>query len=380
MTANTAATTAKKNKKGAKMSLNAFLADESTGSWADEMSDLPTMTSAVYEQAINGTSDDSPSTTRGGFQGGRPQTERPDRPWRNDGGRGGARRDQPQREVKEIPDQPPYTAYIGGLPYSATQDSLGAIFTPHVCTNVRIPVDRDSGKVKGFAYVEFTTREGLQYALDKINSGDLIMDGRKMRADVADAPKREGSGKFTPQRDDSRDFSEWRRDTPLQPTPSASQRQSSFSSSAGGFSSRSASRGRDRPTPPTSSSRFSNDTEWKGGAFSKPASAGGSDSRPQSRQPPRNDRSPSSHTPSRAPASGGNRPPVREERPFDNNWRRAGDAPAPVVSSASRQHSRPSTSGAASKPGFESRAPPARREDPKVADLEAKLRKARLGQ
>ena len=87
--------------------------------------------------------------------------------------------------------------YVGGLSYSTTEDSLRALFEKvGEVASVNIITDRDSGRSKGFGFVEMTTDQGAKAAIEKYNGTEL--DGRRLTVNEAkpQAPKsnRGGSG------------------------------------------------------------------------------------------------------------------------------------------------------------------------------------------
>ena len=79
--------------------------------------------------------------------------------------------------------------YVGNLPYSATEATLRELFA--VCgevTSVSIITDRDSGRSKGFGFVEMATDAAAQQAIGQINGKNV--DDRAIT--VAEArPQRE---------------------------------------------------------------------------------------------------------------------------------------------------------------------------------------------
>jgi RNA recognition motif-containing protein len=84
--------------------------------------------------------------------------------------------------------------YVGNLPYSVTDDRLREIFsTVGNVESAKVIIDRDSGRSKGFGFVEMMSDEEAQAAIAQING--MQEDGRAMNVSEArpQAP-REGSG------------------------------------------------------------------------------------------------------------------------------------------------------------------------------------------
>lgn len=64
--------------------------------------------------------------------------------------------------------------YVGNLPFSATRDNLNELFTPFgTVDSVKIVTDRDTGRSKGFGFVEMSTDDEAQAAIDKLNGSDM---------------------------------------------------------------------------------------------------------------------------------------------------------------------------------------------------------------
>jgi cold-inducible RNA-binding protein len=64
--------------------------------------------------------------------------------------------------------------YVGNLPYSATEDELRALFgQAGQVTSVVIIMDRETGRSKGFAFVEMATTADAQKALSMFNGYSL---------------------------------------------------------------------------------------------------------------------------------------------------------------------------------------------------------------
>ncbi len=81
--------------------------------------------------------------------------------------------------------------YVGNLSFAATEDELKEFFaqagTPE---SVAIVVDRNTGRSRGFAFVEMTTDSEAQQAIETLNGKDF--KGRQLR--VSEARGREGGG------------------------------------------------------------------------------------------------------------------------------------------------------------------------------------------
>jgi RNA recognition motif-containing protein len=84
--------------------------------------------------------------------------------------------------------------YVGNLPFSATDQSLTDTFQQFgTVESVKIITDRDTGRSKGFGFVEMSSDAEAQAAIDKLNGQDY--EGRPMTVNEAKpmAP-REGRG------------------------------------------------------------------------------------------------------------------------------------------------------------------------------------------
>lgn len=74
--------------------------------------------------------------------------------------------------------------YVGGLAFETTEDELKELFTNHGAVNsVDIIMDRDSGKSKGFGFVEMPESEEAQKAITTLNGKEL--GGRKLTINQA---------------------------------------------------------------------------------------------------------------------------------------------------------------------------------------------------
>ncbi|KAI6004288.1 hypothetical protein EDD15DRAFT_1294931 [Pisolithus albus] len=74
--------------------------------------------------------------------------------------------------------------FVGNLSFNATEDGLWETFGEHGdVKSVRIPTDRETGRAKGFAYVEFSDMEAAKKAYDALNGFEF--DGRAVRLDFS---------------------------------------------------------------------------------------------------------------------------------------------------------------------------------------------------
>ncbi|MGZ3723429.1 MAG: RNA recognition motif domain-containing protein [Bdellovibrionales bacterium] len=85
--------------------------------------------------------------------------------------------------------------YVGNLPFSATEQDLSETFAEcGTVDSVKIITDRDTGRSKGFGFVEMSTDDEAQKAISKFNGADY--DGRAMTVNEAKpmAPREGGRG------------------------------------------------------------------------------------------------------------------------------------------------------------------------------------------
>lgn len=82
--------------------------------------------------------------------------------------------------------------YVGNLPYTATDDDLNELFSrAGAVANVHVMRDQATGRARGFAFVEMTTDEGAQAAIEQLH--EFQMNGRALVVNEA-RPKPSGGG------------------------------------------------------------------------------------------------------------------------------------------------------------------------------------------
>ena len=82
--------------------------------------------------------------------------------------------------------------YVGNLPFTATEDSVRALFTPHgTVERLSLITDRDTGRPRGFGFVEMSNADATR-AMQALNGKDF--DGRALKINEAQERERSGGG------------------------------------------------------------------------------------------------------------------------------------------------------------------------------------------
>ena len=82
--------------------------------------------------------------------------------------------------------------YVGNCPYDVTEDQLRDLFAAYgEVEKVNIITDRDTGRPRGFAFVEMTDASAAEAAIIGVKGTDL--GGRALNVNEA-RPKRDGGG------------------------------------------------------------------------------------------------------------------------------------------------------------------------------------------
>lgn len=82
--------------------------------------------------------------------------------------------------------------FVGGIAFITTEEGLQEFFAQAgEVASAAIVTDRDTGRSRGFGFVEMTNAEGAQRAVADLNGRDL--DGRSLKVEIA-KPKVGGGG------------------------------------------------------------------------------------------------------------------------------------------------------------------------------------------
>jgi RNA recognition motif-containing protein len=74
--------------------------------------------------------------------------------------------------------------YVGGLPYSATEQEITELFAQHgAVVSVRVMTDKFTGQSRGFGFVEMSSAAEAQAAISALNSSE--MGGRTLTVNEA---------------------------------------------------------------------------------------------------------------------------------------------------------------------------------------------------
>ena len=86
--------------------------------------------------------------------------------------------------------------YVGGLPYSTTEQELSSLFAAHgAVQSARIITDKFTGKSRGFGFVEMATADEAQKAISALHESQ--MGGRTLTVNEArpQEPRSGGGGR-----------------------------------------------------------------------------------------------------------------------------------------------------------------------------------------
>jgi RNA recognition motif-containing protein len=83
--------------------------------------------------------------------------------------------------------------FVGNLDFNTSRDEVQSLFSQiGSIRDVFLPTDRESGRPRGFAFVEYENEEDAAKAIEKFNGYEL--SGRALRVNAAEDRPRGGSG------------------------------------------------------------------------------------------------------------------------------------------------------------------------------------------
>jgi RNA recognition motif-containing protein len=83
--------------------------------------------------------------------------------------------------------------YVGGLSYDTTEEGLSALFSQAgTVKSVHIATDRDTGRSRGFGFVEMSSQSEMDKAIQMFNGKEL--DGRTLTVNQARPREERGGG------------------------------------------------------------------------------------------------------------------------------------------------------------------------------------------
>jgi len=83
--------------------------------------------------------------------------------------------------------------YVGNLPYSVTDSELQDLFSQYgEVSSARVVMDRETGRAKGFGFVEMRDSADANKAIEALNGTD--MNGRALRVNESQPKPRTGGG------------------------------------------------------------------------------------------------------------------------------------------------------------------------------------------
>lgn len=84
--------------------------------------------------------------------------------------------------------------YVGNLSFDTTQQSLETLFAEFgTVTSANVIEDRETGRPRGFAFVEMSSKEEGENAISQLNGKEV--DGREIKVNEAKPQERGGGGR-----------------------------------------------------------------------------------------------------------------------------------------------------------------------------------------
>ena len=92
--------------------------------------------------------------------------------------------------------------YIGNLSYEVTKEDLSSVFAEYgTVSRVSLPSDRETGRPRGFGFVEMENEEDETTAIESLDGAEWM--GRSLRVNKARPRENSNRGSGNYRRDDS---------------------------------------------------------------------------------------------------------------------------------------------------------------------------------
>ena len=83
--------------------------------------------------------------------------------------------------------------YVGNLSYDATREDIDAVFADYGSVQrVHLPTDRETGRPRGFAFVEMSSEDEETAAIEALDGAEWM--GRDLRVNKARPREQRGGG------------------------------------------------------------------------------------------------------------------------------------------------------------------------------------------
>lgn len=67
------------------------------------------------------------------------------------------------------------TVYVGNLSYSVTEDDLTTVFSEYgPVKRIKMPVDRETGRMRGFAFVDMESEDQETTAIEELDGAEWM--------------------------------------------------------------------------------------------------------------------------------------------------------------------------------------------------------------
>lgn len=88
------------------------------------------------------------------------------------------------------------TIYIGNLSFQASEDDIRDVFAEYgEVTRISLPMDRETGRKRGFAFVEMKEEAQEEAAIAELDGAEWL--GRELRVNKARPRENNGGSRFS---------------------------------------------------------------------------------------------------------------------------------------------------------------------------------------